>query len=117
MGAFGGAADEEHVPEGDDDGGAGEEGAPSPVDEESRALELWGEDGGAEDHHEGAGEEEDCADDAEGVLPAGDGQLVVVGAHVLDGRRIRRATAENLRVRFDYAPRRLTPAATAAITR
>ncbi len=87
MGAFGGASDEEHVPKGDDDGGEGEQGAPGPVEEELRALELWGEDGGAEDHHEGAGEEEDRADDAEGVLPAGEGQLVVIGVHVLGAGR------------------------------
>jgi len=87
LGTFGGAADEEHVPEGDEDGGEREQGAPGPVDEEPRALKLWGESGRAEDHHERADEEEDGADDAEGVLPAGEGKFVASGVHVLGTER------------------------------
>lgn len=76
VGASGGAADEKHVREGDDEGGESEECAPGPVDEEARALKLRGEDGRAEDDQERAGGEQDRADDAEGDLPAGEGQLV-----------------------------------------
>ncbi len=45
VGAFGGATDEEHVPEGDDDGGDSEQCAPDPVEEILWAVKLRGEDG------------------------------------------------------------------------